>query len=346
VRNVCRTIVDETRRHYQPIYEQLNVKLRQEHERGESFYNPFLADVVRELKEKGIAVISEGAAVVFVPGYENPLIIQKSDGGYLYGTTDLAAIRFRVGELGATRIIYTHDSRQSQHFAQVFWTARQAGWAPENQVSLEYAPFGTMLGEDGKPFKTRSGDTVKLKDLLEEARLRAMNVVNEKSPELPEAQRIAIAGAVGIGAVKYADLSKDRTSDYVFSWDKMLAMDGNTAPYLQYAYARIRSIFRKAGNLSLGDAQVKLETPHELALAKHVLRFGEVIQLVARELKPHHLCNYLYELATKFSGFYENCPVLQSEEPTRSSRLILSDATAKTLACGLDLLGIEHPEQM
>jgi arginyl-tRNA synthetase len=346
VRNVWRTIVDETRRHYQPIYEQLNVKLRQEHERGESFYNPFLADVVRELKEKGIAVISEGAAVVFVPGYENPLIIQKSDGGYLYGTTDLAAIRFRVGELGATRIIYTHDSRQSQHFAQVFWTARQAGWAPENQVSLEYAPFGTMLGEDGKPFKTRSGDTVKLKDLLEEARLRAMNVVNEKSPELPEAQRIAIAGAVGIGAVKYADLSKDRTSDYVFSWDKMLAMDGNTAPYLQYAYARIRSIFRKAGNLSLGDAQVKLETPHELALAKHVLRFGEVIQLVARELKPHHLCNYLYELATKFSGFYENCPVLQSEEPTRSSRLILSDATAKTLACGLDLLGIEHPEQM
>jgi arginyl-tRNA synthetase len=346
VRNVWRTIVDETRRHYQPIYEQLNVKLRQEHERGESFYNPFLADVVRELKEKGIAVISEGAAVVFVPGYENPLIIQKSDGGYLYGTTDLAAIRFRVGELGATRIIYTHDSRQSQHFAQVFWTARQAGWAPENQVSLEYAPFGTMLGEDGKPFKTRSGDTVKLKDLLEEARLRAMNVVNEKSPELPEAQRIAIAGAVGIGAVKYADLSKDRTSDYVFSWDKMLAMDGNTAPYLQYAYARIRSIFRKAGNLSLDDAQVKLETPHELALAKHVLRFGEVIQLVARELKPHHLCNYLYELATKFSGFYENCPVLQSEEPTRSSRLILSDATAKTLACGLDLLGIEHPEQM
>jgi arginyl-tRNA synthetase len=346
VRNVWRTIVDETRRHYQPIYEQLNVKLRQEHERGESFYNPFLADVVRELKEKGIAVISEGAAVVFVPEYDNPLIIQKSDGGYLYGTTDLAAIRFRVGELGATRIIYTHDSRQSQHFAQVFWTARQAGWAPENQVSLEYAPFGTMLGEDGKPFKTRSGDTVKLKDLLEEARLRAMNVVNEKSPELPEAQRIAIAGAVGIGAVKYADLSKDRTSDYVFSWDKMLAMDGNTAPYLQYAYARIRSIFRKAGNLSLGDAQVKLETPHELALAKHVLRFGEVIQLVARELKPHHLCNYLYELATKFSGFYENCPVLQSEEPTRSSRLILSDATAKTLACGLDLLGIEHPEQM
>jgi arginyl-tRNA synthetase len=346
VRNVWQTIVDETRRHYQPIYEQLNVKLRQEHERGESFYNPFLADVVRELKEKGIAVISEGAAVVFVPGYENPLIIQKSDGGYLYGTTDLAAIRFRVGELGATRIIYTHDSRQSQHFAQVFWTARQAGWAPENQVSLEYAPFGTMLGEDGKPFKTRSGDTVKLKDLLEEARLRAMNVVNEKSPELPEAQRIAIAGAVGIGAVKYADLSKDRTSDYVFSWDKMLAMDGNTAPYLQYAYARIRSIFRKAGNLSLDDAQVKLETPHELALAKHVLRFGEVIQLVARELKPHHLCNYLYELATKFSGFYENCPVLQSEEPTRSSRLILSDATAKTLACGLDLLGIEHPEQM
>ncbi len=338
-----RRIVDESRRHFQPVYQQLNVELRPEHERGESFYNPYLADVVCELKEKKIAVESEGATVVFVPDYENPLIIQKSDGGYLYGTTDLAAIRYRIRELKAQRIIYTHDSRQAQHFAQVFWTARQAGWA--EGVALEYAPFGTMLGEDNKPFKSRSGDTIKLKDLLDEADERALALVKEKRPDLSDEQRKSIASAVGIGAVKYADLSKDRTSDYVFSWDKMLSFDGNTAPYLQYAHARIKSIFRKAGEFR-ADAPIDLSTPHELALAKHVLRFGEIVELVARELKPHHLCNYLYELATKFSGFFENCPVIQSDEPLRSSRLVLCDVTAKTLAGGLDLLGIQHPEQM
>jgi arginyl-tRNA synthetase len=339
-----KNIVEITRRHIEPVYRKLGVDLKPEHERGESFYNPFLAEVVAELKEKNIAVESEGATVVFVPGYENPLIVQKSDGGYLYGTTDLAAIRYRVRELGATRIIYTHDSRQAQHFAQVFWTARRAGWAMD--VSLEYAPFGTMLGEDGKPFKSRSGELIKLKELLAEAQERALKVVTAKSPELPADQRAAIAHAVGIGGVKYADLSKDRTSDYVFSWDKMLALDGNTGPYLQYAYARIRSIFRKAGITSVPEAAVKLDTAHELALARHALRFGEVIDLVARELKPHHLTSYLYELATKFSGFYENCPVLQSEESVRASRLLLSDVTARTLAMGLELLGIEHPEQM
>jgi len=337
-------IVDETRRDYQPVYERLGVKLKPEHERGESFYNQRLADVVRELKDKKIAIESEGATVVFVPGYENPLIIRKSDGGYLYGTTDLAAIRFRITELGANRIIYTHDSRQAQHFAQVFWTAKQAGWA--DNVSLEYAPFGTMLGEDGKPFKTRSGDTVKLKDLLAEAEERAFKLVTEKDAELPEAQRRDIARGVGIGAVKYADLSKDRTSDYMFSWDKMLSFDGNTAPYLQNAYVRIRSIFRKAESAPASGAHVQLEQPHELSLVKHILRFGEVLELVARELKPHHLTNYLYELATRFHAFYEHCPVLKSEEPVRSSRLILCDVTARTLARALDLLGIEHPEQM
>jgi arginyl-tRNA synthetase len=279
-----------------------------------------------------------------VPGFEHPLIIQKSDGGFLYGTTDLAAIRYRVRELGARRIIYTHDSRQAQHFAQVFWTARQAGWADE--VSLEYAPFGTMLGEDNKPFKTRSGDTVKLKDLLEEAESRALALVTAKNPDLPEQQRRDIARAVGIGGVKYSDLSKDRTSDYVFSFEKMLALDGNTGPYLQYAYARIKSIFRKAGMTAVPASGLRLDTAHELSLAKHLLRFGEIIDLVARELKPHHLATYLYGLATRFSAFYENCPVLSSEEPTRSSRLRLSDLTARTLAQGLDLLGIEHPEQM
>jgi arginyl-tRNA synthetase len=337
-------IVDETRRHYLPLYEALRVKLTKENERGESFYNTFLSDVVAELRKKGIAVESEGAIVVQVPGFESPLIIQKSDGGYLYGTTDLAAIRYRVNELHATRIIYTHDSRQQQHFAQVFWTAKQAGWA--EGVSLEYAPFGTMLGEDNKPFKTRSGDTVKLKDLLEEAEARAMAVVETKSPALPADQKKAIARAIGIGAVKYSDLSKDRTSDYVFSWDKMLSMEGNTAPYLQYVYARIGSIFRKAGVDSVAPNAIVLQSPFEIALAREAARFGEAVDAVSRELKPHILCTYLYELASRFSSFYENCPVLQSDDATKASRLALCDLTARVMAQGLDLLGIEHPDQM
>ncbi len=375
-------IVAETRLHYLTVYLTLGVKLNATHEKGESFYNQFLADVVDELKSKGIAIKSDGAVAVFVDGPEkSPLIIQKSDGGYLYGTTDLAAIRYRINEEHADRIIYTHDSRQAQHFSQVFRTADKAGWTHDGQVKLEYAPFGTMLGEDGKPFKTRSGDVVKLKELLDEAEERAAAVVREKNPNLPEEQRKEIAHAVGIGSVKYADLSKDRTSDYVFNWDKMLSFEGNTAPYLQYVYARIQSIFRKSRlapspgtpgeggdedssarsenvsglrdrTLTLpspgvpGEGKINLESPHELALAKHILRLGEVIELVAKELKPHLLCTYLYELASKFSGFYENCPVNQSEEPVKSSRLALCDVTAKTMAIGLDLLGIEHPDQM
>ncbi|HEY8666105.1 MAG TPA: arginine--tRNA ligase [Tepidisphaeraceae bacterium] len=341
-----------TRQDYEPLYKRLAVQLADPKvqaepiERGESFYNPMLADVVRELKEKGIATESEGATVVFNKGFENPLIIEKTGGGYLYATTDLAAIRYRAQTLHARRIIYTHDSRQAQHFAQVFATAKRAGWA--DGVSLEYAPFGTMLGADNKPFKTRSGDTVKLKELLDEAEERAYALVSEKNPQIEESQRRQIAHSVGVGAVKYADLSKDRTSDYVFAWDKALAMDGNTAPYLQYAHARIKSIFRKADTQDPARAaeHLQLDSPFELALAKHILRLGEVLDVVARELKPHYLCIYLYELATRFSAFYENCPVLQSQEPLRSSRLALCDLTARTLALGLDLLGIEHPEQM
>jgi len=334
-------LLNATRQHYIPIYAQLGVWLTVADERGESWYNLILAKVVAELREKNIAVESQGAIVVPVPGFESPLMIQKSDGGYLYGTTDLAAVRYRAQELHANRIIYTHDSRQSQHFAQVFWTARKAGWV--EGVELEYAPFGTMLGEDGKPFKTRTGGTVKLKDLLIEAEQRAMAVVTEKNPQLPEMTRTQIAHSVGIGAVKYADLSKDRISDYVFSFDKMLALDGNTAPYLQYAHARIRSIFRKTDEK---PGPIRLESPFELALAKHILRLGEVIEVVGRELKPHLLCTYLYELATRFSGFYENCPVLQSDPQTRSSRLALCELTARTMEVGLDLLGIEQPDQM
>ena len=343
-RGLWQRILDETRRHFQPIYGRLNVNITQEHERGESFYNDQLPGVVHELKEKGIATESEGATVVFVEGHENPLIIEKSGGGYLYGTTDLAAVRYRVGELGADRVIYVVGAPQSQHFAQVFATAKRAGWA--EQASLEHAPFGSILGEDGKMFKARSGESVKLVDLLDEAEQRALALVNEKSPDLPAEQRRAIARAVGVGAVKYADFSKDRVGDYTFSFDLMLAMDGNTAPYLQYAYARIRSIFRKAGAGKASRAEIRLEAPQEVALAKHILRQSDVLHLVARELKPHYLTTYLYELATQFSAFYEHCPVLQSDEPTRSSRLSLCDVTARTLALGLDLLGIEHPEQM
>jgi arginyl-tRNA synthetase len=344
-RALWQRIVDETRRHFQPLYGRLNVNITPAHERGESFYNDRLPDVVRELKEKGVATESEGATVVFVEGHENPLIIEKSGGGgYLYGTTDLAAVRFRVGELGADRAIYFVGSPQSQHFAQVFATARRAGWT--NNASLEHAAFGSILGEDGKMFKARSGESVKLVDLLDEAERRAQALVDEKSPDLPEAQRRDIARAVGVGAIKYADLSKDRVGDYTFSFDQMLSMDGNTAPYLQYAYARIRSIFRKAGAAPASRAEVQLDAPQELALAKHILRLADVLHLVARELKPHYLTTFLYDLATTFSAFYEHCPVLQSDEPTRSSRLALCDVTARTLAQGLDLLGIEHPEQM
>ena len=339
----------------QELYERLGVRLAEPDRqteplvRGESFYNDFLPAIISDLTTSGIANTSDGAVVVFIEGHSNPLIIRKSDGGYLYGTTDLAAIRYRVQTLHANRLIYTHDSRQAQHFAQVFATATRAGWA--QGVSLEYAPFGTMLGKDGKPFKTRSGDTVKLRDLIDEAEQRALAVVTAKNPELPEAQRLQIAHAVGIAGIKYSDLSKDRTSDYVFSWDAMLALEGNTGPYLQYAYARIQSIFRRATERGIPiqrpfSAPVHLESPFELALAKHVLRLGEVVDQVARELKPHHLCAYLYDLATKFSGFFENCPVLQSEDPLRSSRLTLCEATSKTMALGLDLLGIEHPDQM
>jgi arginyl-tRNA synthetase len=343
-RALWQKIVEETRRDYQPIYGRLNVLLKPEHERGESFYNSRLSPVVFDLERAGIAVESDGAVAVFIDGPEKtPLIIEKTGGGYLYGTTDLAAIRYRVNELHATRIIYTHDSRQAQHFGQVFATAKKAGWA--EGISLEYAPFGTMLGEDGRPFKTRTGGTVKLKDLLDEAEERAFQLVTEKNAEMPEPQRRTIARAIGIGAVKYSDLSKDRTSDYMFSWDKMLSMDGNTGPYLQYAYARIRSIFRKTAEKP-DPTRIVLDSPQELTLAKHILRLADVLEIVSRELKPHHLCLYLYELAQKFSSFYEHCPVLKSEDAMRASRLALCDLTARTMALGLDLLGIEHPDQM
>jgi arginyl-tRNA synthetase len=342
-------IVDQSRLHFQAIYDQMGIGLTVAEERGESTYNSMLAENVAELKSRGVARESNGATVIFTDGFEAPLMIQKTGGGFGYGITDLSALRYRVQTLGAQRVIYVVGSPQAQHLKQVFDAVKKAGWAGD--AVFEHVSFGSILGEDGKMFKARSGDSVKLIDLLNEAEELAFAVVSEKSPDLPEEQRKKIAHAVGIGAIKYGDLSRDRAGDYTFLWSTMLALDGNTGPYLQYAYARIQSIFRRAAERGIAVdrpfvADVKLESPFELALAKHVLRFGEIIDLVSRELKPHHLCTYLYELATRFSGFFENCPVLQSENPLRSSRLALCEATGRTFATGLDLLGIEHPEQM
>ncbi|HXE53459.1 MAG TPA: arginine--tRNA ligase [Tepidisphaeraceae bacterium] len=359
----------------QRLYERLDVSLRPEYVRGESSYRQQLAATVEELRRSAHAKPaqgadypaisveeSEGAVVVFhrTPAGEAlfrnkenqplPFLIRKSDGAYLYATTDLAAVRHRVLQLHADRIIYVTDARQALHFEMLFATVRGAGWTRpanrEHEVRLEHVTFGSITGEDGKPIKTRQGESVKLADLLDEAEERALAVVTTKNPELPEAERKRIAHSVGVGAVKYADLSKDRVSDYVFSWDKMLSLEGNTAPYLQYQHARIMSIFRKGGVQPPRDARLVLQMPQELNLAKQIARFGEIIDLVARELKPHQMTTYLYELASRFSAFYTECPVLKSEEPTRSSRLLLCDLTARTMAAGLDLLGIEHPDEM
>lgn len=341
-------IIDETRRHFQPLYGRLNVLLTPEHEKGESSYNPLLAGTVAELVEKGIALKSNGATVVFADGPgRDPLIIQKTDGGFLYNTTDLAAVKYRVQDLQAQRVVYFVDARQSQHFRQIFATAALAGWTTGS--SLEHAAFGTILGDDGTPMKTKTGGTVKLKDVLDEAEDRALAVVTEKNPDMPAEQRAHIAKVVGVGAVKYADLSKDRTTDYKFDWNAMLSFEGNTAVYLLFAYARTQGILRKAQELAVSGFALtvfKLETPQEFTLAKHILRLGEVIDLVGRELKPHYLTTYLYELASKFSAFFEHCPVLKSEEPTRSTRLALVALTGRMLSKGFDLLGIEYLDEM
>jgi len=336
------------------IYNILGVTLKSEHTRGESFYRDMLADVVAELKKKKLAVESEGAVCVFPPGFKDkegkplPVIIQKSDGAFLYATTDLAALRYRVQELKANRIIYVTDARQALHFEMVFAVARMAGWAPEN-VELVHVTFGSVLGEDGKPLKTRSGENVKLKELLDEAVERAKAIVNEKNPDLPADKKEQIAKAVGIGAVKYADYTNNRTSDYVFSFDKMLAMEGNTAPYMQYAYARVQSIDRKAQErgIDIKTASINLTEPAELDLAKHLVRYGEAIESAKVDYRPNYLTSYLYELAQKFSVFYTNCPVLNASEEKRYTRWLLCDLTAKTIRHGLkELLGIEVVEQM
>ncbi len=352
-------IIDWSRNEIYPIYEKINVTLKREDERGESFYKDMLSSVVTELKKKNLAVESDGAICIFPEGFKNkegdplPFIIQKSDGAYLYATTDLAALRYRVNELKADTIIYVTDARQKLHFEMLFAVGRTAGWA-KDQTELIHVAFGSVLGEDGKPLKTREGENVKLKELLEEAVERAKAIVEEKNPDLPPKKKAEIAQAVGIGAVKYADYSNNRTSDYVFSFDKMLAMDGNTAPYMQYAYARIKSIERKAQSRDVdietelaGLKTLSLTEPAELDLAKTLSRYGEAIEAAVVDYRPNYLTTYLYELAQKFSAFYTNCPVLDAGSDKRPTRLLLCDLTAKTIKHGLsELLGIEVVEQM
>jgi len=350
------------------VYGRLGVLLKDDDVRGESAYRDDLPNVVTALKATSLFEESQGAKCVFLDKFKGkdgkplPMIVQKSNEGYLYATTDLAAIRYRCGTGSerpdwdpANRILYVVDARQSLHFQMLFAVARDAkvNFATPG-VSLEHVGFGTMMGADGRPFKTRTGETVKLMDLLDEAEDRAMAFVTEKNPDMPEDQRLQIARVVGIGAVKYADLSQNRSSDYVFSWDKMLSLDGNTAPYMQYAYARVRSIFRKDKTEALKSAGplgvrgvVSIEAPAERVLGLKLAQFPETVETVARDCLPSVLCGYLYDLAGAFMGFYESCPVLKApDEGTRASRLLLCELTARTIQTGLNLLGIETIEQM
>lgn len=353
-REMWRKLVDITMSQNQLTYDRLNVTLTRDDVMGESLYNPMLPGIVADLKAKGLAVESEGATVVFLDEYKNKegepmgVIIQKKDGGYLYTTTDIACAKYRYETLHADRVLYYIDSRQHQHLMQAWTIVRKAGYVPDS-VPLEHHMFGMMLGKDGKPFKTRAGGTVKLADLLDEALERARRLVAEKNPDMPADELEKLANAVGIGAVKYADLSKNRTTDYIFDWDNMLAFEGNTAPYMQYAYTRVLSVFRKADidESVLANAQVVISEDREAQLAARLLQFEETLTVVAREGTPHVMCAYLYDVAGLFSGFYEHCPILSAEnEEIRNSRLKLAQLTAKTLKLGLDTLGIETVERM
>jgi len=352
-RQAWQLLCAQSRREFQEIYQTLDVQLQ---ERGESFYNPFLPAVVEDLATAGLLTEDGGAKCVFLEGFTNksgerlPLIVQKSDGGYNYATTDLAALRYRIHQDQAHRLIYVTDAGQASHFEQFFQVARRAGWVP-SQVELVHVPFGLVKGEDGKKFKTRTGDTVRLKDLLGEAIARAKADLESRldSSQTEPGFIDQVARTVGISAVKYADLSQNRTSDYVFSYDKMLALQGNTAPYLLYAYVRVQGISRK-GNIDFqqlaGKGAICLQEPTEVVLAKHLLQFAEVLASVSQDLYPHRLCQYLFELSQKFNQFFEQCPVLKAEPDLRISRLMLCDLSARTLKLGLSLLGIQVLEKM
>ncbi|QBF24688.1 arginine--tRNA ligase [Pseudomonas tructae] len=339
--------------HCQKTYELLNVKLTMADVMGESAYNDDLANVVNDLKAKGLLVESKGAQCVFLEEFKTaegeplPVIVQKADGGYLYATTDLAAVRYRSNVLKADRALYFVDQRQALHFNQVFEVARRAGFVG-HPMQMEHMGFGTMNGADGRPFKTRDGGTVKLIDLLTEAKERAYALVKEKNPELAEAELRTIGEVVGIGAVKYADLSKHRTSDYSFNFELMLNFEGNTAPYLLYAYTRVAGVFRKLGkHFDEVDGQIILQAPQEQDLAARLAQFGEILNNVAEKGTPHVLCAYLYDVAGLFSSFYENCPILGADTPEQQqSRLRLAALTGRTLKQGLELLGLETLERM
>jgi arginyl-tRNA synthetase len=348
-----RILVAESVRYFDEVYAKLDVLLTDEDIVGESFYNDALSDVVDELDRKGLLVESDGARCVFPPGFTNrngdplPLIVQKSDGGYGYAATDLAAIRDRAGRLAATRILYVVGAPQAQHLEMCFATAALAGWLHDG-VDAVHVSFGSVLDADRKMFRTRSGDRVRLVDLLDEAVERATAAVAEKNPDLDPATRALVARMLGVGAIKYADLSTDRTRDYIFGWERMLAFEGNTAPYLQYAHARIRSIFRRGSvDVPAPGVALLLSEPAERDLAMALLGFADALSATLASLNPSKLCTYLFDLATAFSGFYENCPVLKAPtDAQRQSRLALSDLTARVLAQGLALLGIDAPDQM
>ncbi|BBD52897.1 arginine--tRNA ligase [Planktothrix agardhii] len=354
-RRAWQLLCEQSRREFQLIYDDLGIKLT---ERGESFYNQFLPQIVEELDKIGLLVENQGAKCVFLEGFTNkegeplPLIVQKTDGGYNYATTDLAALRHRIETEKATRIIYVTDAGQSNHFMQFWQVAKRASWIPEN-VELVHVAFGVVKGEDGKKLKTRSGETVRLRELLDEAVNYAKKDLETriKAEGRTETQEFIdhVAEIVGLSAVKYADLSQNRTSDYIFSFDKMLSLQGNTAPYMLYAYVRIQGISRK-GNIDWQkletDIQLVLEADEEVVLAKHLLQLQDILEEVAKDLLPNRLCQYLFELSQKFNQFYEQCDVVKAREPQRTSRLSLCDLTAKTLKLGLSLLGISVLERM
>lgn len=354
-RQAWQLLCDQSRREFQKIYDDLDITLQ---ERGESFYNPLLPQVVENLEQTELLEENQGAKCVFLDGFQNkdgeplPLIVQKSDGGYNYATTDLAAVRYRINEDNADRIIYVTDAGQANHFTQVWQVARKAGWIPEN-IEVVHVPFGLVLGEDGKKLKTRSGETVRLRELLDEAIKYAREDLETRLKEegRTESEDFInnVAEVVGLSSVKYADLSQNRTSNYVFSFDKMLSLQGNTAPYLLYAYVRVQGIKRK-GEIDFdqvgADAKIELKEEAELTLAKHLFQLDEVIETVATDLLPNRLCQYLFELSQKFNQFYDQCPVLKAEGSQRISRLGLCDLTARTLKLGLSLLGISVLERM
>ena len=343
---IWRGMIELSQQQFDRVYGRLDVQFNET--LGESFYNPYLEEIVEELCAKNIAGVSEGAIVVRFPDddqlNDKPAIVRKSDGASNYTTTDLATLRYRVEKWSPNKIIYVTDGRQQLHFQQLFKIFRF--WNNQFAGQLQHVWFGSILGPDGKPFKTRSGETVRLDELLDEAEQRAFKAVSEKNPELEESEKRTISKIIGIGALKYSDLSSNRQSDYVFDWDKMLSLQGNTAPYLQYAYTRVRSIFRKTTEPNWDKVVINLDAAEELSLAKHLMSFGHTLEMVAEDNRPNYLCNYLYDLAGRFSRFYESCPVIKAGQAERESRLVLCELTGRVLQRGLDALGIQVTEVM